>query len=107
MVLRKLSVPVPSTNLENRRARAYCACNRWRMFGTFLFISSIFSWETASYRLKYCLKGPLNPEQPADQLFILNLNLDVAFCSSMLPETNYFSYHSVQYILSLCIAHSR
>ena len=21
-------------------------------------------WETARYRLKYCLKGPLNPEQP-------------------------------------------
>ena len=25
-------------------------------------------WETARYRLKYCLKGPLNPEQPANQL---------------------------------------
>ena len=23
-------------------------------------------WETARYRLKYCLKGPLNPKQPAD-----------------------------------------
>ena len=22
-------------------------------------------WETARYRLKYCLKGPLNPKQPA------------------------------------------
>ena len=21
-------------------------------------------WETARYRLKYCLKGPINPEQP-------------------------------------------
>ena len=21
-------------------------------------------WETARYRLKYCLKGPLNPRQP-------------------------------------------
>ena len=21
-------------------------------------------WETARYRLKYCLKGPLNPKQP-------------------------------------------
>ena len=21
-------------------------------------------WETALYRLKYCLKGPLNPKQP-------------------------------------------
>ena len=23
-------------------------------------------WETARYRLKYCLKGPLNPKQPAN-----------------------------------------
>ena len=25
-------------------------------------------WETARYRLKYCLKGPLNPKQPTFQL---------------------------------------
>ena len=24
-------------------------------------------WETARYRLKYCLKGPLNPNQPTNQ----------------------------------------
>ena len=40
--------------------------------GTFL-LSSILSllspslWETARYRLKYCLKGPLNPKQPTNQ----------------------------------------
>ena len=34
------------------------------------FLSSIFSrfflplWETARYRLKYCLEGPLSPKQP-------------------------------------------
>ena len=26
-------------------------------------------WETARYRLKYCLKGPLNPKQPTNQSF--------------------------------------
>ena len=26
-------------------------------------------WETARYRLKYCLKGPLNPKQPTNQPF--------------------------------------
>ena len=25
-------------------------------------------WEMARYRLKYCLKGPLNPTQPTNQL---------------------------------------
>ena len=38
------------------------------------FLSSIFSlffltlWETARYRLKYCLKGPLNPKQLTNQI---------------------------------------
>ena len=27
-------------------------------------------WETARYRLKYCLKGPLNPKQPTNQHFL-------------------------------------
>ena len=27
-------------------------------------------WETARYRLKYCLKGPLNPKQPTNQSFV-------------------------------------
>ena len=40
---------------------------------TFLLSSVLFSslspslWETARYRLKYCLKGPLNPKQPTNQ----------------------------------------
>ena len=28
-------------------------------------------WETIRYRLKYCLKGPLNPKQPTNQLSVL------------------------------------
>ena len=28
-------------------------------------------WETARYRLKYCLKGPLNPDQSINQSIIL------------------------------------
>ena len=31
-------------------------------------------WETARYRLKYCLKGPLNPKQPTDQPKVININ---------------------------------
>ena len=29
--------------------------------------ASPFLLETARYRLKYCLKGPLNPKQPTNQ----------------------------------------
>ena len=68
MMLGKLLVPGHSTNLDNSRARAYCACSRcgWGLFGHF-FSSSFFHfflplWETARYRLKYCFKGPLNPK---------------------------------------------
>ena len=32
-------------------------------------------WETARYRLKYCLKGPLNPKQPTNQPSRLASNL--------------------------------
>ena len=37
---------------------------------TLIYIFSSLSpslWETARYRLKYCLKGPLNPKQPTNQ----------------------------------------
>ena len=42
------------------------------------FFSLIFSflspslWETARYRLKYCLKGPLSPKQPTNQIPLCN-----------------------------------
>ena len=32
-------------------------------------------WETARYRLKYCLKGPLNPKQPTNQILITKILL--------------------------------
>ena len=32
-----------------------------------LLFSFSLSLETARYRLKYCLKGPLNPKQPTNQ----------------------------------------
>ena len=32
----------------------------------FIFLSPSL-WETARYRLKYCLKGPLSPKQPTNQ----------------------------------------
>ena len=75
-VLGKLPVPGRPTNLDYSRARAYCACNRCVWGCLDIFLSSITSllspslWETARYRLKYCLKGPLNPEQPTNKPII-------------------------------------
>ena len=71
MVLGKLPVPGRPTNLDWSRTRAFCACSRcgWGLFRHFfsclsLLFPSPSLWETARYRLKYCLKGPLSPKQP-------------------------------------------
>ena len=37
------------------------------LLSSILSLLSPFLWETARYRLKYCLKGPLNPKQPTNQ----------------------------------------
>ena len=34
------------------------------------FPLSLSLWEMAGYRLKYCLKGPLNPKQPTNDQFL-------------------------------------
>ena len=83
MVLGKLSVP---GRPNNSRARAYCALSRdgWRLFGYFFLFSlslslslSLFGYHFSfsfslslgggRYKLKYCLKGPLNRKQPTNQ----------------------------------------
>ena len=45
-------------------------------------------WETARYRLKYCLKGPLNPKQPTNQPTCrINLNEHPAGASYSLDHS--------------------
>ena len=74
MALGNLPVSGRPTILDNSRARAYCACSRCGL-GLFGHLSLVYPfsslspslWETARYRLKYCLKGPLNPNQPTNQ----------------------------------------
>ena len=39
-------------------------------------------WETARYRLKYCLKGPLNPKQPTNQIVASLMRLEWPKCRS-------------------------
>ena len=35
---------------------------------SFFFFLTPSLWETARYRLKYCLKGPLSPNQPTNHI---------------------------------------
>ena len=69
MVLGNLPVPGRPTNLITvGQGPIALAVGAGGVVWTFL-LSSILSllspslWETARYRLKYCLKGPLNPKQ--------------------------------------------
>ena len=78
MVVDKLSVPVHPPDMDNSRARAYCACSKCGGgIRSFFFLVCHFSLlspslrEMARYRLKYCLKWPLSPNQPTNQLFLL------------------------------------
>ena len=66
MVLGKLPSWGRPTYLDDSMARAYCAFSRcgWGLFGHFFSVFSL--WKTARYKLKYCLKGPLNPKQPTN-----------------------------------------
>ena len=67
MVLGKLQVPGRPTNLDRvgqgPTALAVAAGGVvWTFFLSFILFSLFL--ETARYRLKYCLKGPLSPKQP-------------------------------------------
>ena len=73
MVLGKLPVPGrPTILIIVEQGPIALAVGAGGVVWTFL-LSSILSllshslWETARYRLKYCLKGPLNPKQPTNQ----------------------------------------
>ena len=50
----------------------------WKFF-SLVYQFSLLSpslWETARYRLKYCLKRPLSPKQPTNQCKVDNLGQD-------------------------------
>ena len=74
MVLGKLPVPGRPTILitigQGPTALAAGAGGGCLDIFSLIYLISILSpslWETARYRLKYCLKGPLNPKQPNNQ----------------------------------------
>ena len=74
MVLGKLPVPgSPTISIKVGQGPTALTVGAGGVVWTFL-LSSILSLplspslrETARYRLKYCLKGPLNPKQPTNQ----------------------------------------
>ena len=74
MVLGKLPVPgrptILITVVQGPVALAVGAVGGGLDIFTLIYPFSPLSpscWETARYRLKYCLKGPLNPKQPTNQ----------------------------------------
>ena len=75
MVLGKLTVPGRSTIWitvgQGPTALAVGAGGGCLDIFTLIYPFSPSLWETARYRLKYCLKGSLNPKQPTNQLSFL------------------------------------
>ena len=81
MVLGKLPAPgrptIWITVGQVPTALAVCAGGGCLDIFTFIYPFSPLSpslWETARYRLKYCLRGPLNPNQPTTSLLLLPLS---------------------------------
>ena len=73
MVLGKLPVPGRPTILITVGQEPTALAVGAGGGGLDILLSSILSlspslWETDRYRLKYCLKGPLNPKQPTNQV---------------------------------------
>ena len=73
-MLGKLPVPGRPTTLDYSRARPIALAvgagggclDIFSLIYHFSFLSPSL-WETARYRLKYCLKGSLSPKQPTNQ----------------------------------------
>ena len=70
------------TNLDKSRARVHCACS---LVYRFSFLSPAL-WETARYRLKYCLKGPLTlktTNQPTNRMCRFTIEFFLLFTRSL------------------------
>ena len=52
-------------------------------------------WETARYRLKYCLEGPLNPKQPTNQPTSHSPSEGLIECSLY----NTATFHDIRHLL--------
>ena len=55
---------------------------------------SLSLWETARYRLKYCLKGPLSPKQPTNQ----SCNDSMSGCQKTVFETKCYLSTTIERI---------
>ena len=78
-------------------------------------------WETARYRLKYCLKGPLNPKQPTNQVYakkmktLIRLRKCAGWSESSMSQklrgilfhatTNFFAYWTYTVIVFISQLH--
>ena len=105
MMLGKLPVPGRPTNLDKSRARAYCACSRcgWGCLDIFSLIY-LFSFlspslcETARYRLKYCLEGPLSPKQPTNPLIRYIRMLDIRYLIHHIRYLDKYTRYLISFI---------
>ena len=91
MVLGKLPVPGrPTILITVGQGPTALVVGAGGVVWTFLLLSILFSslspslWEMARYRLKYCLKRPLNPNNQPTNGIPLNLQGGVKLCINLL-----------------------
>ena len=114
MVLRKLPVPgrptVWITVEQGSLALAVGAGGGCLDIFTLIFPFSPHSpslWETARYRLKYCLKGPLNPKQQTNQKSRTRSVLTVILYGCQLYSRSYHEHGALMIFLLTFTVDSR
>ena len=63
-------------------------------------------WETARYRLKYCLRGPLNPKQPTNQQGYLLASGNHCWLLYLLPYKRYHAGMHAYYLWDIHMENS-
>ena len=95
-MLGKLPVPGPTILItvgQGPTALAVGAGGGCLNIFTLIFPFSLLSpslWETARYRLKYCLKGLLNPQQPTNLYTSFRLTFKIFGSNTFLNNPQYF-----------------
>ena len=110
MVLGKLPVPGRPTIwiTVGQGPRARCAVGAGGgCLDIFTLIYPFFPpssslWETDRYRLKYCLKGPLNPKQPTNQPKVLDHSVTLLYIDISLIINGSFIVARAFYAHVLC-----
>ena len=98
-MLGNISVPGRPTNVDNSVEIGAGGVLFYIFSLVYLSLFLLPLWKTARYRLKYCLKGPLNPKQPTklpslmgSSVFDFRVNSEECLCLQTGSHKNCLSF---------------